>query len=252
MAIYVDLPFVFLANIILLRKVDKICNRFGCEKRKSVYDVDLRAMMTLVSRSLEKSKRLEECSERRISHRHVGALLPPQRAGLIRATCSLSSSKWTRKGSVEEESPETYLFVGPITFPNILLVFVQTLEYFLDGGLKALWSHQRSTIIVGHILFPLSWLYPQVRCCRDSDQFFLDFLLASVPIRCLWDGARFEWFPCRERGRRLPPRVWPPRRRKRGRPGICHRQHVHEKGMRFQAQHLSKRPKFNKLISLGR
>jgi hypothetical protein len=78
MIISSDLPFILLPDIILLGKVDKICNRFGREKRKSVYDVDLRAMVTLVFQSFKKSKRRRECSERRISQWHVGALLPPQ------------------------------------------------------------------------------------------------------------------------------------------------------------------------------
>ena len=82
MAINTNLPFIFPADIIPLGKVDKICHRFGCEKRKSVYDVDLRAMVRLEPRSFEKSKRHREWSERRISQRHVGALLPPRRAGL--------------------------------------------------------------------------------------------------------------------------------------------------------------------------
>jgi hypothetical protein len=78
MIINSDLPFILLPDIILLGKVDKICNRFGREKRKSVYDVNLRAMVTLVFQSFEKSKRRRECSERRISQWHVGALLPPR------------------------------------------------------------------------------------------------------------------------------------------------------------------------------
>jgi hypothetical protein len=78
MIISSDLPFILLPDIILLGKVDKICNRFGREKRKSVYDVNLRAMVTLVFQSFEKSKRRRECSERRISQWHVGALLPPR------------------------------------------------------------------------------------------------------------------------------------------------------------------------------
>jgi hypothetical protein len=44
MVINSDLPFILLPDIILLGKVDKVCNRFGREKRKSVYDVNLRAM----------------------------------------------------------------------------------------------------------------------------------------------------------------------------------------------------------------
>lgn len=36
------------------------------------------------------------------------------------------------------ESQATYLFVAPIAFPDILLIVAQTLEYFLDGGLKTL------------------------------------------------------------------------------------------------------------------
>lgn len=78
MAINADLPFVFLADIILLGKVDKICNRFGCEQRKSVYNINLCVMVTLVSRSIENSKGRLECSERKISQRLVGALLPPR------------------------------------------------------------------------------------------------------------------------------------------------------------------------------
>ena len=77
-----DLPFIFLADIIPLGKVDKICDRFGRKKRKTIYDVNLRAMVTLVSWSFERSKRRLECSEIRISQRHIGALLPPRRAGL--------------------------------------------------------------------------------------------------------------------------------------------------------------------------
>jgi hypothetical protein len=73
-----DLPFVLLPDIILLGKVDKICNRFGSEKRKSVYDVNLLAVVTLAFHIFEKSKRRQECSERRISQWHVGALLPPR------------------------------------------------------------------------------------------------------------------------------------------------------------------------------
>ena len=38
----------------------------------------------------------------------------------------------------KRESEETCLFIIPIAFPNILLVFVQTLEYFLNGSLKRL------------------------------------------------------------------------------------------------------------------
>ena len=94
MAINTDLPFVFLADIIPLRKVDKICHRFGCEKRESVYDVDLRAMVTLVPRSFEKSKRRLEYSERRISQRHVGALLPPRRAGLDSSNMLFVIKQW--------------------------------------------------------------------------------------------------------------------------------------------------------------
>ena len=78
MVINSDLPFILLPDIILLGKVDKVCNRFGSEKRKSVYDVNLRAMVTLVFQSFEKSERRWGCSERRISQWHVGALLPPQ------------------------------------------------------------------------------------------------------------------------------------------------------------------------------
>ena len=40
-----------------------------------------------------------------------------------------------RELETRTESQETYLFVIPITLPNILLVFAQTLEYFLDGCL---------------------------------------------------------------------------------------------------------------------
>ena len=47
MIINSDLPFVLLPDIILLGKVNKICNRFGGEKRKSVYDVNLRATVTV-------------------------------------------------------------------------------------------------------------------------------------------------------------------------------------------------------------
>jgi hypothetical protein len=41
MIINSDLPFILLPDIILLGKVDKICNRFSREKRKSIYDVNL-------------------------------------------------------------------------------------------------------------------------------------------------------------------------------------------------------------------
>jgi hypothetical protein len=78
MIINSDLPFILLPDIILFGKVDKICNRFGREKGKPVYDVDLRAMVTLVFQSFKKSKSRRECSEKRISQWHVGALLPPQ------------------------------------------------------------------------------------------------------------------------------------------------------------------------------
>jgi hypothetical protein len=78
MIINSDLPLILLPDIILLGKVDKICNRFGREKGKSVYDVNLRVMVTLVFQSFETSKRRQEWSERRTSQWHVGALLPPR------------------------------------------------------------------------------------------------------------------------------------------------------------------------------
>lgn len=78
MIINSDLPFVLLPDIILLGKVNKICNRFGREKRKSVYDVNLRATVTLVFHSFNKSERRREWSDRKISQWHVGALLPPR------------------------------------------------------------------------------------------------------------------------------------------------------------------------------
>jgi hypothetical protein len=76
MAINTDLPFIFLADIIPLGKVDKICNRLGCEKRKSVYDVNLRAMVTLVYRSFEKSRRRLECSEKKDISRAYWGVTP--------------------------------------------------------------------------------------------------------------------------------------------------------------------------------
>jgi len=51
MIINSDLPFILLPDIILLGEIDKICNWFGREKGKSVYDVNLRAMIKLVFQS---------------------------------------------------------------------------------------------------------------------------------------------------------------------------------------------------------
>lgn len=55
MIIDLGLPFILLPDVILLGKVDEICNRFGREKRKSVYDVNLRPMVTLVFHSFEEA-----------------------------------------------------------------------------------------------------------------------------------------------------------------------------------------------------
>jgi hypothetical protein len=72
----------------------------------------------------------------------------------------------------KRESQVIHLFVSPIAFPNILLIVAQTLEYFLDGGLKTLSSIRRSILAVRDLQFLLSWLYLQGSCYRDSDQSF--------------------------------------------------------------------------------
>jgi hypothetical protein len=51
------------------------------------------------------------------------------------ALCHLKQ-RMCEKG--RRESQTIYLFVGPIAFPSILLIVAQTLEYFLDSGLKTL------------------------------------------------------------------------------------------------------------------
>ena len=53
------------------------------------------------------------------------------------ALCHLKQTN-VRERDVTRENQATCLFVGPIAFPNILLIVAQTLEYFLDGGLKTL------------------------------------------------------------------------------------------------------------------
>jgi len=49
-----DIPFIFLADVILLGKIDQICDRFGREEGKSVYDVNLYAIVPSAFRSFEK------------------------------------------------------------------------------------------------------------------------------------------------------------------------------------------------------
>jgi hypothetical protein len=79
MIIKSELPFILLPDIIPFGKVDKICNRFGGEKRKSVYNVNLRAMVTLVFQSFTvRVIDVGSVQKRRLSQWHVGALLPPQ------------------------------------------------------------------------------------------------------------------------------------------------------------------------------
>jgi hypothetical protein len=65
-----------------------------------------------------------------------------------------------------------YLFVGPFTLPNILLVFVETFEYFLDSSLKVVCPPVGPTHTVTDVRFPPFWPYPQGTYCRDSDQSF--------------------------------------------------------------------------------
>lgn len=36
-----ELPFVFLANVILLTKINQICDGLGCQKLKSINNIDL-------------------------------------------------------------------------------------------------------------------------------------------------------------------------------------------------------------------
>jgi hypothetical protein len=54
MAINVGLPFIFLADVILLGEVNQICDRFCCKKGEAVYDVDLRRMVRLAFQSFQK------------------------------------------------------------------------------------------------------------------------------------------------------------------------------------------------------
>ena len=140
MIINSDSPFILLPDIILLGKVDKISNRFGREKRKPVYDVNLRAMVTLASQLFIKSKRRQECSEKNNISMACWGVTPASMSWVCSSNMLfiITSNECTRKGSDEERKSTTYLFIVPIAFPNILLIVAQTLEYFLDSGLKTL------------------------------------------------------------------------------------------------------------------
>jgi hypothetical protein len=139
MIINSDLPFILLPDIILLGKVDKICDRFGRKKRKSVYNVNLRATITLVFQSFEKRERRQERDQiEEYLNGMLGRYSRLDELGLFEqhALCHLKAMNVREREATRRESQATCLFVSPIAFPNILLIVAQTLEYFLDGGLR--------------------------------------------------------------------------------------------------------------------
>jgi hypothetical protein len=110
-----DIPFIFLADVILLGKIDEICDRFGREKGKSVYDVNLCA---IVPSSAFRPFEIEKVGRDRVMVRirkvlkgMLGRYSRLDELDLIRATRSLSSgNEYTRiKGGGMEWSRDVPL-----------------------------------------------------------------------------------------------------------------------------------------------
>jgi len=74
-----DIPLVLLTDIVLLAQVDEVGDGFGCEELKAIDDINLRKP----SQQNKTQKKFMRESEEKCSQWHIGALLPPRRAGLI-------------------------------------------------------------------------------------------------------------------------------------------------------------------------